>query len=189
VALLILLIGTFSIAAGRQSVGAEALPLEELLRAVKVALADAQTRLETQKLLKLESVTLEVKAIQKQNAEGGFSFWIVEAGAGQSQEVSDSITLELTPPAPGSDIDVAASDLSDRLLQAILAGVPAVELASEGNPKLLTKTMSVGMNFVVTNTAGGKLGLAFPPFSVSAGGEVSQAMLNSIIVKYKGLNE
>src|SRR5262249_2396979 len=75
------------------------LPLEELVRQLKVALLQvAESR---EKLPKLDNAMLVAKTSVQLKGDGKISLWVVELGGGQNNEYGTTVKLTLKPPRRG----------------------------------------------------------------------------------------
>jgi hypothetical protein len=161
-----------------------ALSLVDLVREVKVALLQVAEAVEAQNLPKLDNAVLQAKTSMKIDGSGNISLWVVELGAGQKNEYASNVTLTLKPPAPGAPSNISAAHLADALKEAILSGARAIRAAGEGNPPLIADKLEASVNFAIERDAKGKLSIKFPPFTVSGGGGVTQAEVQTITVTY-----
>jgi len=159
------------------------LPLEELVRQLKVALLQvAESR---EKLPKLDNAMLVAKTSVQLKGDGKISLWVVELGGGQNNEYATTVTLTLKPPPPGSPSNVRAVNLADTLREAILSGARAVAEAGKGNPPLIADKLEASVHFAVQRDANGRLAIKFPPFGASGGGGVTSGAVQTIVVTYK----
>lgn len=170
----------------------EVLPpdVDEVLRTVKRALRDAQTRLKDDGLPILESVTLTLQTAVTKTGGGSVKLIVVGFGVDWERAGSQQVTLKLVPPEPNIPKEVGAdSRLYETLVEAITAAgnaaqkTRAVAAADPVPLKLTNVTCEIALS--IKRTAGGNAGLKFEPIDVSGKGGVVTAGVNKITIAFK----
>lgn len=165
---------------------AEEISLSSMVQSVQVALRDTQKKIERQNAPKLDTVTLNLKTVSKEEGEAGFTIYVVSLGGSGSSEVTSSVMIELVPPPADAPSNVSpAADITKALKDSIVAASNAIRVAQEGRPKLVSKSIEVSLAFVLQAEGSGGLKIIFPPFEAAAGGSMSRSEVQTITIVFK----
>lgn len=168
------------------TVSADEISLSGMIREIQVALRDSQKIILDSEMPVLSSVELEMKTVQKEVGGGKVSLYIVEVGGGQNTAFTSVVRLKLSPPKADAASDVAAaSNMGAAIRDAIIAAAGAIKVSRLGNPPLDASSLEITLSFAVVSDGGGGLKLAFPPFSASLEGKLSQSNVQLMKVTFE----
>ena len=148
------------------------------LQQVLVRIDDA-TQIES--LPPLSKVTLTLKSALKTEADGKLSFIVVEVGSQVSKNSIIELHFELNPPVLGDRSQVSST--SDRLADAIIQSIRAVQKAEEGKPPLHLDTLTASLRFVVESDTGASIRIK--PLALQLGGAVETEHFHELTIKFK----
>lgn len=154
----------------------EAISVTVITNAVKEALSKAQQSLGDKGLGELKSVDLTLK-VAVQDAGGGTIKMVVIGGDFKgSSTTTQTISLSLEPPAADDKSLLSDEELTESLVNAIVAageaGYEVKEAGMTGEPKLLLDKVKTTVDFSVSTTAAGKIG--FEVIGIEIGGSYSE---------------
>lgn len=163
--------------------------VDELLAQIKKVLSRVDSA-SVGSLPPLSRVTLNLKTVLEKESGGKFSLWIVSFGKEVSEQVVQTVSLELAPPVRGEESrrtsgrDPASVSISEALAEAIIVTAEAVaqaQLIPNLELRMLTATVRFGIS---TDTAGG-LKLQILPLTVDLGGDVRREAIQEIVVEFR----
>ena len=134
-------------------------------------------------LPKLSKATLTVKTAVQSGLSGEVSVVVVHGGTEISDESILAIKLELSPPEESDEAPVSSA--GDRLADAIIEIVRAVEAAEAGIPPLHLRTLTATLRFVVETDTGGGVGFRIKPITVDFGGGVTTERIHELVVEFR----
>jgi len=159
--------------------------VEELLNQVQAALITVQDTADSDKLPKLDSVTLKLSAQFVTKGSGKVDLYVLSFGTEISEAATQSISLKLTPPEPGTPKPSSADDISKPLANAILSAARGAAKAKKTKPILNLTELTASFKFVVDTSGSGGVKFTIVPVTVEIGGKVSKAATQEIIVTFK----
>ena len=165
---------------------ADEVSLSSMIDTIQLSLLDAQDSLDDNSMLPLMEVEVELNVINRVEADGRVGFWIIKLGASRTDSVTSSVRMVLTPPPAGSTEQVSpASDaIRSVLATAIFEGAAARSRALGGEPPLQAREFVITLEFALTQSADGEVGVVVPPFDVGAGGGLSASELQRIVLRF-----
>lgn len=164
---------------------ADPVPLETLLKEIKVALLRVQQSGDSDSLPALESVTLDAVTTQKRVTGGTFKLLIIEFGKKRTSELTTSVSIKLVPPDRNSGSNVANPQIADLLAEAILATARSIKAAQPGLPALTTGEVTAKIKFGLSQDANGSLKLEFAPVTAGIDGSTAAETSQEITVAFK----
>lgn len=163
----------------------EQVSLSSMIRVVQNALRETQEQLQAEQMLPLSEVILELNVVNQIEAEGRVGFWVAVFGGGRQEQTTSKVLMTFSPPAADAASDVSAQGiLMNTIRDAIFEGAAARSDAITGNPPLMATQFEIAVQFALINSGDGSIKIAFPPFNLTAGGEVSSSEIQTITLKF-----
>lgn len=132
--------------------------------------------------LRLTNARLSLSTVYRQEAGGKLSLWVVSAGGSVEEASTQSLVMNLRPPASGDDIPVA--DVGDALAQAIIEAHGAVASAELSDPPLRLDSIESTLKFIVELDGTAGAGFKILPLTVDVSGGVSSVKTHEIHLKF-----
>lgn len=147
---------------------ADTYALDCVVQVVQVALMNAQTELEKQKLPLLKTVDLDFKTIVQKTVGGGINFWIFSIGATHEKDVTNDVSFQWSKPQklPSTGIETFwqrknVVDLGKQLTDTVVAASRAIH--GQSNIGGLPPTgLTVTVAYAVQNTVSGGVSVPIP---------------------------
>jgi hypothetical protein len=156
--------------------------VDELLTKVQESLLRVRDAVEEEELPPLQKVTLRLNSSLVKQLNGKISLFIVEFGANVAEEAVQEIKLELGPPRPSDESEVAGE--ADALADAIVAAAKAVKKAASRQPPLHLRKLTATIKFVVTSDAGGGAKFLVLPVTLDLGGKVKSVATQEAVLVF-----
>ena len=173
--------------AGQDEASGRGVEIETILSEIQSGLSLAQARIKDLGMAPLKSVTLTLKTEASRDAGGRFKILIFTFGHDWRQELTQEVTLELTPPPPPPPtMTFAGPRLADHLVEAIVSAAEGVQKAKNASPPLALKSLTVEIGFVVEHSTQADGGIQILPVSAHLGGELARKAIHRIQVVFEG---
>lgn len=156
--------------------------VDELLTKIQETLIRVRDATEEEELPPLKDVTLRLKSALVKQANGKVSLFIVEFGANVAEEAVQEIKLELAPPRPSDEAEVA--DVADSLAEAIVSAAKAVQQAASRQPPLHLRKLTATVRFVVSTDAGAGVKFLILPVTLDLGGTVKSVEIQEAVLVF-----
>ena len=132
--------------------------------------------------LAFSKAVLELSLVSSLQAEGGFAFSVVEAGADVTRENTQTLSVTLTPPRTGGVTPESVEDDARALADMIQAAAQELGEALKGDPPLGVSELSATLRFQVVSALGGKVGFKILGHGVSVGARGQEADVQKLTV-------
>jgi len=147
---------------------ADTYALDCVVHVVQVALMNAQTELDKQKLPLLKTVDLDFKTIVQKSVGGGIGFWIFSIGATHEKDITNDVSFQWSKPEklPSAGTELLwhrekAVDLGKQLTDTVVAASRAIH--GQSNIGGLPPTgLTVTVAYAVQNTVSGGVSVPIP---------------------------
>lgn len=157
----------------------------EILNQIQNALITVQDTADSDDLPKLDSVTVKLSTQFVAEGGGKINLYVLSFGAKTSEAATQSISLKLTPPEPGTPKPAGADEISDPLAKAILSAVRGAAEAKKRKPVLQLSELEATIKFVVDSGVSGGVKFTIMPVTIEMDGKVSKATTQEISVTFK----
>jgi len=142
--------------------------LDCVVQVVQVALMNAQTELDEQKLPMLKTVDLDFQTIVQKTVGGGISFWVFSIGATHEKDVTNDVSFQWSKPQklPPTGFEVLGqrekvADLGKQLTETVVAASRAIHGQSKIGG-LAPTGLTVTVAYAVQNTVSGGVSVPIP---------------------------
>ena len=129
--------------------------IQDVVKQIKQALAEAQIKLKTQNVFRIKTVTLTLQTVATKKIGGTFKLWIITFGHEVQKETTQQIVVQLGRPATPAAALQATID--EELVNAIVTASQGVKNSDVGPFPLQPQKLTIDLSFVITRdtTVGG----------------------------------
>jgi NTP-dependent ternary system trypsin peptidase co-occuring protein len=156
--------------------------IQDVVKQIKQALAEAQSKLKTQNVFRIKTVTLTLQTVATKKIGGTFKLWIITFGHEVQKETTQQIVVQLGRPATPTSALQATID--EELVNAIVTASQGVKNSDVGPFPLQPQKLTIELSFVITRdtTAGGSF--AVTPVSLDLKGDFKNQATHKMSLEF-----
>jgi len=156
--------------------------IQDVVKQIKQALAEAQSKLKTQNVFRIKTVTLTLQTVATKQIGGTFKLWIITFGHQVQKETTQQIVVQLGRPATPAAALQATID--EELVNAIVTASQGVKNSDVGPFPLQPQKLTIELSFVITRdtTAGGSFSVT--PVSLDLKGDFKNQATHKMSLEF-----